>query len=438
MLLRRSRNSMRVLTKKISEQEKAVSLALLSCQELTLENLIQKTGLEEKIVSDILQKLQKEGLLASKFSWKSSSVAKSTEIDFAFRPRMAETNQYSQIEEGLMLSTNSGNKLCLSPIEEKIVGYCNGHYTIKEIVIRVLLKEGFLVLPEQIGNLLSKIEDTGGLANFGRTIYKPYISRNEKYFNLLEIKLWEYTFAKDGYFQKTGNLLKVFFSDISFFIGLALFFCLAYPFIKICSDISISYLFSTWRSICLFYIVSIFCIFLHECAHALCLAAEGGSPGKFSMILFNFVQFAFAVDVSDIWTLSRKSRLKVLSAGLHLNLFLSILGFIIVSSHYSPEWLVLVGFQIIFISYPGILFNLCPFLRTDGYYILSQIMSINHLRKKCFAMVFPSLKKGLCLPKDRSFRLFSWFYVIFSLLYLISGILSLFFLIFKIMKELLC
>jgi len=113
----------------------------------------------------------------------------------------------------------------------------------------------------------------------------------------------------------------------------------------------------------------------HELGHASATsffgAKHGGIGGGF--YLFSPVYFA---DVSDIWKLKPKQRIVVNLAGIYFELIISSI-YILISFIFSQNILLIIGLLIFIKS----LFNLNPFLRSDGYWIMSDALNIPNLHK---------------------------------------------------------
>ena len=147
-----------------------------------------------------------------------------------------------------------------------------------------------------------------------------------------------------------------------------------------------------------FFIIMAFSVFFHEFGHATAAyhfgAKHGGIGGGFYLY---YMPVLFA-NVTDIWRLKRHERIVVNFAGVYFELifyiFLSIIG--ILSSNFTIQFL---AFFILIKSF----YNLIPFLRADGYWILSDLFNKPNLSLHAFGnlrIIFQSLFK-FRLPKLR-------------------------------------
>jgi putative peptide zinc metalloprotease protein len=123
----------------------------------------------------------------------------------------------------------------------------------------------------------------------------------------------------------------------------------------------------------------------HECGHAAGCRYGGARPGRIGAGIY-LVWPAFFTNVTDSYRLSRAGRLRTDLGGLYFNLiFMLVLAAFYVAT--SSEVLLLV----IAITHLEMLEQLLPFVRFDGYFILSDIVGVPDL----FARVAPVLRSCL-------------------------------------------
>lgn len=161
---------------------------------------------------------------------------------------------------------------------------------------------------------------------------------------------------------------------------------------------------------------------LHEIGHASAAsyfgAKHGGIGGGF--YLLSPVYFA---DVTDIWKLKKSSRIIVNFAGVYFDiLFCSIV--LIISFALSNETLTLISFIIFFHS----IYNLIPFLRNDGYWILSDATGITNFYSKSnaqFAIFIKSIfgeKKYIRNKTNNLLGIYSALNILFFLIFILFSI----------------
>jgi len=123
----------------------------------------------------------------------------------------------------------------------------------------------------------------------------------------------------------------------------------------------------------------------HECGHAAGCRYSGARPGRIGAGIY-LVWPAFFTNVTDSYRLSRAGRLRTDLGGLYFNLiFMLVLAAFYVAT--SAEVLLLV----IAITHLEMLEQLLPFVRFDGYFILSDLVGVPDL----FARVKPVLRSCL-------------------------------------------
>jgi putative peptide zinc metalloprotease protein len=124
---------------------------------------------------------------------------------------------------------------------------------------------------------------------------------------------------------------------------------------------------------------------LHEIGHATAARYGGAKPGVMGAGIY-IVWPAFYTDVTDAYRLDRKGRLRTDLGGVYFNV-LFILG--------TAGVYFVTGFEpllvLIIVQHLQILQQFLPFLRLDGYYILSDLTGVPDL----FARIKPTLKSML-------------------------------------------
>jgi putative peptide zinc metalloprotease protein len=123
----------------------------------------------------------------------------------------------------------------------------------------------------------------------------------------------------------------------------------------------------------------------HECGHAAGCRYGGARPGKIGVGIY-LVWPAFFTNVTDSYRLSRAGRLRTDLGGLYFNaVFMLALAGLYVATR--AEILLLV----IAVTHLEMLEQLLPFVRFDGYFILSDLIGVPDL----FARVMPIVKSVL-------------------------------------------
>lgn len=169
----------------------------------------------------------------------------------------------------------------------------------------------------------------------------------------------------------------------------------------------------------LFFLFAFISVTFHEFGHVTATeffgAKQNGIGGGFYII--TPVYFA---DVSDIWKLKINQRIIVNIAGVYFELIICCL-YTIVGLIFGKDFFLVIG-CIIFIK---TLWNLIPFLRSDGYWILTDFLKIPNLYKESNSMVnsyiLSILKKGAVI-KHSNTTIFLLIYGIFNKILLITFI----------------
>jgi putative peptide zinc metalloprotease protein len=129
----------------------------------------------------------------------------------------------------------------------------------------------------------------------------------------------------------------------------------------------------------------------HECGHAVGCRYGGARPGVIGVGIY-LVWLSFFTNVTDSYRLSRAGRLRTDLGGLYFNLIF-ILALAGIYEATSAEILLLV----IAITHLEMVEQLLPFVRFDGYFILSDLVGVPDL----FARVAPILRSAVSRgPRD--------------------------------------
>lgn len=123
------------------------------------------------------------------------------------------------------------------------------------------------------------------------------------------------------------------------------------------------------------------------------LSVQVGGVG-IGLYLFRPVLFT---DLSYIWKLSNKKRMVVDFGGIYFQIILMNIFLIIFYFSKSTVWAALLLFSILIC-----LFNLNPFLRLDGYWILSDYLEVNNINKLAF--MYLETIKARFLKKSREIK----------------------------------
>jgi multidrug efflux pump subunit AcrA (membrane-fusion protein) len=137
-----------------------------------------------------------------------------------------------------------------------------------------------------------------------------------------------------------------------------------------------------WETAILGWLVIVFVTFCHEFAHGLTCKHYGGEVHEVGFLLIFFMP-CFYCNVSDAWLFREKSkRLWVTLAGGYFELFLWALT-VFVWRVTVPDTLInFLAFVVMTACGAQTLFNFNPFLKLDGYYLLSDWLEIPNLHQR--------------------------------------------------------
>lgn len=108
----------------------------------------------------------------------------------------------------------------------------------------------------------------------------------------------------------------------------------------------------------------------HECGHAAACQYGGATPGRIGMGIF-VIWPAFYTDVTDAYRLSRAGRLRTDLGGVYFNgIFALLIGGAYFATGYEPILL------LIPLQHAEALHQLLPFIRLDGYYVISDLAGV--------------------------------------------------------------
>ena len=136
----------------------------------------------------------------------------------------------------------------------------------------------------------------------------------------------------------------------------------------------------------------------HECGHAAGCRRGGATPGRIGVGIY-LVWPAFFTNVTDSYRLSRAGRLRTDLGGLYFNLIF-ILGLAGVYAATNAKILLLV----IAVTHLEMLEQLLPFVRFDGYFILSDLVGVPDLFARIAPVVRGSLSRGRKDPRAAGLR----------------------------------
>jgi putative peptide zinc metalloprotease protein len=114
----------------------------------------------------------------------------------------------------------------------------------------------------------------------------------------------------------------------------------------------------------------------HECGHATACTVGGGRPGRMGAGIY-LAWPAFYTDVTDAYRLDRKARLRTDLGGVYFSCLLVLaLGGVYALTSFEPLLLIAFLMQI------EVVHQMLPFLRLDGYYVVSDLVGVPDLFRR--------------------------------------------------------
>jgi putative peptide zinc metalloprotease protein len=142
---------------------------------------------------------------------------------------------------------------------------------------------------------------------------------------------------------------------------------------------------SILTSVALIWLASLLPIFIHEMGHALTVKHFGREVPKGGVMLYFGLPAAF-VETTDIWLEPKRARLAVTWNGPYTGLIVGGLAAIFIYLYPSASINSFL-FKMLGVAYATVLFNINPFLKYDGYYLLSDWLEIPSLRERSTAFI---------------------------------------------------
>lgn len=163
--------------------------------------------------------------------------------------------------------------------------------------------------------------------------------------------------------------------------------------------------------------ISLITIFMHEWGHIFAAKSIGMKEGKFAVILYAYFIPTYYTRYDGIEIKPFRDRMKVLSAGLKVNIILFFLAFSLLAIPEQSGLYYDVLAKIVLINVQFITINLSPFAMNDGYFILLNILGISTLRLKMWD-ILAGVIKGKNNTIDIKNKGIIFFYTLVSFMFL--------------------
>ncbi|MEZ8187008.1 hypothetical protein ACED29_14425 [Shewanella sp. 5S214] len=201
---------------------------------------------------------------------------------------------------------------------------------------------------------------------------KPALIKGKPFYMQMQLRV----FNKNAV-NSISNPLQFFFNTkfISTVSFLAIITQLIFYFYYLKIDSSVFYLTSSEQIMTIALVgIGLLC---HEFGHAVAAYKSGCRKVEIGVGWY-VIFFVFYAELSESWRLKRKERLLIDFGGIYFQLIFTALLIAIVFKNDSP--IILNAILMLNISF---LWNLNPFFRMDGYWIVSDLLSVENLRGKC-------------------------------------------------------
>jgi len=131
----------------------------------------------------------------------------------------------------------------------------------------------------------------------------------------------------------------------------------------------------------IYYIGLMMIIFLHEIGHAAASIKTGIFPRGIGLGFYTIMPVMYT-DLTDAWRVGKKEKIKINLGGLYIQMILNSGLFLLAHFTDSDSFANVVAYNLMFTNTVIMLLNLIPFLKFDGYWILSDLLSIPDLMEK--------------------------------------------------------
>ena len=301
-------------------------------------------------------------------------------------------------EHYILKEPKRGLYLQISPEDYYVYSLMDGNRTVVDLVVSYCMKYK-VIAQTRVINFVQNLRGYGLLAEEFYDVYDTIslklARRTFKYWTdqLLQIFITRRQIAISGIDRAVGALYRwlgwIFFTRPVLLLMLMVTFLGVTGFATLAVSGQYSVLGnqeSVAAGLATLGVLQIVSIFLHECAHALTLKHFKREVRRAGLLFYLGLLGAF-VDTTDIWYEGKWKRLAVTAAGPFMNLFLGGASVFLILAR-PNDALNGIIYQFALAQYLMVAFNAAPFIKLDGYYLLTDLFGISSLRER--ALRFPS------------------------------------------------
>ena len=284
------------------------------------------------------------------------------------------------VEPQYLASRGGGQQVQLSHLLHLVASACDGSSSYEQIAERVSADYGKTVSADNVRTLVDKLRPLGVLADAqGRS---PEVEESDP---LLGLKLRREVLRPATVQRLSALASPVFWPPVVLLVLAALAATDYWLFFVHGIGQGLR---STVQQPAVFLVVAATIVVsaaLHELGHAAACRYSGAKPGGMGMGIY-VVWPAFYTDVTDAYQLDRRGRLRTDLGGVYVNaIVVLVLGALHIATGFEPLVLMMFLLQIQVVQ------QMLPFLRLDGYYVVSDLVGVPDL----FRRIGPVLRSAV-------------------------------------------
>jgi putative peptide zinc metalloprotease protein len=294
-------------------------------------------------------------------------------------PVLSDTIHFNQLADNEFILCNTQDKhyLRINRKVYRVLCLVDGEKSLEDISLLYESAYHEVVTATSIHRLLTDV-----MASYG--MMKGYDDKIKPYTKPSYLKLSFIIFNQNLLSKIVRYFSPLFKKEVFIYLITSILLCTT---IILLNHIDLYKNFDVRASFLLFIILQFVSVTFHEVGHASAAnyfgAEHGGIGGGF--YLFRPVYYA---DVTDIWKLKKNQRIVVNLAGMYFE-FIFCFIVLLISSLFQNYTLTMTGLFIMIST----LFNLNPFIRSDGYWVLSDLTNQPNLSSKSRKKVIKLLKQ---------------------------------------------